>query len=207
MDESIIELTREEISPHLSFPEEKLVIAKRQHPIVFLGPIIFSILISVAVIVFIYVISLNVFRSPIVFIGLSLLILIILIGLITKTVVDFYFHFYIVTDRQILEVIAVPFYKDRIFDVLLDQVRTTEIDSKIPSVLHEILDMGDVVIGFDRPSHEQQFVLTNIKAPRETELVLSKQLESIMHSAPIWFHPRGDMTPKYYEDVYPDKED
>lgn len=91
---------------------------------------------------------------------------------------------------KILEVNFVPIFSQVINDVFLDQVRTTEIDIKINNFIHEFFDVGDVVISFDRPSHEETFTLKDIKNPRDTGIFIADAIESIMHETPVWFHPR-----------------
>ncbi len=204
MEKSITDLTKEEINHYLSFPEEKLIIAKRKHPFVLLGPIILTTFTAILAILLLYFVSVQLFSSPFLFIGLALVVIAILFVLLTKILVDYYFHFYILTNRKILEVKVIPFFQDRIYDVLLDQVRTTEIDVEMPSVIHKFFDMGNVVIEFDRPSHEERFILRNIKDPRSTETILSKELEEMMHNAPVWFLPRDNNIPRFHEDVYHD---
>lgn len=46
----------------------------------------------------------------------------------------------------------------------MDKVNCTEIDFYSKGFFHELVDMGDVVITFDRPTHEEEFVLRDIKA-------------------------------------------
>lgn len=207
MKETAIDLCQDEVQKFTNFSGEKIFVAKRQHPIVLFTPILLTLLLLVVIILLLYFVTTQLFQSLILFIGLSLLIVVIAINLLTKFITDYFFHFYIISNRKILELSVVPLFRDKINDVLLDQVRITEIEVKMPSLIHEIFDMGDVIIEFDRPSHLELFTLNNIKDPRTTGNILSRELTSIMHDSPVWFYPRGqNNTPKFYEDIYGDKD-
>lgn len=124
-----------------------------------------------------------------------------------KQIIDWYYHLYIITSRKITEVVCAPFFSDAINDVILDQVRITEIDVKITNAIGEFLDVGDIIITFDRPSHETVFTIKSIKDPTKVGAYLSDELESIMHSMAVWFQ-RGQMPEhvKFNEDIFPGDE-
>ncbi|MBI2051465.1 hypothetical protein HYT33_01755, partial [Candidatus Roizmanbacteria bacterium] len=133
----------------------------------------------------------------------NFLILLIFLSVMVKLVSDWHYNLYIVTTRKILKVSCSPLFSQTISEVLLDQVRVIEVNVKIKNFVHVLLDMGDVVIVFDRPSHEEMFVIANIEDPGATGDFLTHAFELIMHSSPVWFHPRDTKhLYKLTEDVY-----
>lgn len=203
MSLNLVELTAENIKGSLSLPDEKIVIAKRQHPLI---PIMTSLgmlsigLFTIILVTLVLSITLQSFRLTF---SSILVTLVLTLLAITKTVIDWYYHLYIVTTRKILEIKCIPFFSDMIDDVFLDQVRTTEVDTIIPSFIHELLDIGSVTVAFDRPSHDEVYTLANIKDPRGTANFLADSLEGLMRPAPVWFHPdKSTDVIKFTEDIF-----
>lgn len=197
----------DEVKNFLTLEDEKLISCKRQHWIVIIPPvfvIMLTSLISILLITFLYAYLL---QSFIILISLTLLVSAIAMTLITKTAIDWQHHLYIITNRKIMEITCVPLFSDNINDVFLDQVRTTEVSSKVGSILGEIFDIGDVTIAFDRPSKEEVFILKNISNPQDTSTQISDGLKTIMHSSQIWFQKGESLDHyKYKEDVYDERE-
>lgn len=199
------QLSEVSIKSFLTLPSERLILAKRKHWFVAAQPIFIVVFLASSFFLFSILFFLFYFHSPLLFIESSLIISIITLSLITKILVDWYYHLYVVTTRRILEICYTPLFSDTIYDVLLDQVRTTEVDVRIKSFLHEFLNMGDVNIVFDRPSHEETFMLCDIKDPRKTGIFLCDSFETIMHEAPVWFEPRRQNNIlRFSEDIFPD---
>lgn len=203
MNKGLVELTENDLKGCLTLPDEKIVIAKRKHPLI---PITISLAIFFvglfATALFTYVLTIT--SQPL---NLTISFILIVLSLtsfaISKTIIDWYYHIYIVTTRKILEVKCVPFFSDMIDDVFLDQVRTTEVDTLIPSFIHELLDIGSVTVAFDRPSHDEVYTLSNIHNPRETASFLADSLESLMRPSPVWFAPeKSTDVIKFTEDIY-----
>lgn len=192
-----------ELKNYLNLPGEKLIIAKRQHWFILVSPILLTLAILILTsLFFIVLISYtNSLTHPIlIIVSVALLCFIV----ISKLIVDWYYHLYVITNRKILEIRISPLFADEINDVFLDQVRTTEVDAAIGSFLNELLDMGSITISFDRPSKDKVFILHDIINPREVGIFLGDELEKLMHTAPVWF--QKDKTPehiKYTEDVIP----
>jgi hypothetical protein len=94
-----------------------------------------------------------------------------------------------------------PFYTDNVDEVFLDQVRTTEVDVQVPTMIHDFLNIGSIVISFDRPSHDKMFVISNISNPRRLGFHIADALEVLMQSTPVWFNRQktNDIS-KYSED-------
>src|SRR3989344_9465976 len=108
MKDRAVELSLEEQKNFLTFPDEKIFVLKRTHPLTLITPIIFGLIAAVIVICCIYFLAVFLFNSPSLFIGLTLLTLVVVINLITKVFIDYYFHFYVVSSRKILEMLVVP---------------------------------------------------------------------------------------------------
>lgn len=63
-------------------------------------------------------------------------------------------------------------YSKVIYEVLLDQVRCTEVDVEGNGLVNEIFNVGTVLITFDRPTNEKIFSIENIKRPRTVAMHL-----------------------------------
>ena len=197
-----IELPHEGISFCLTLPGEQVLVAKRQHPFTLLLRII-GLAGIWAILIFFGTVAYTLINSLPLFFAYALLTTAIAMNTALKVAIDWYYHIYIVTNRKILEVRSRPLFSDKIDNVILDQVRTTEIDTSMPSPIHELVDMGDVVLGFDRPSHEKPFVLEQIKNPEDTASFLSEILEGIMKPGSVWLsNKRPNEVLKTTEDVY-----
>lgn len=204
MEKTDGELTQEEVKNYLTLQGERLITAKRPHWIVLLEPFFLIIFLALlfnlgALLVFAFF-----YHSIILFTLITLVITTIASSLLAKLWVDNYFHIYIVTTRKILKIRSRPMFTDTVDDVFLDQVRTTEIDIKTDNFIKKILNIGDVVIAFDRPSHDEEFILKDIKDPKKTGDLLCRELENMMYESPIWFEPRKKDHPfKVHDDIYP----
>ena len=206
MRRELIELTSDDLKGYLSLPDEEIIIAKRKHILVLIATSTSILFIGIfATSLLIYLLS-TIIRSTLITITFVLIALTLTSFAISKTIVDWYYHIYIVTTRKILEVKCIPFFSDTIDNVFLDQVRTTEVDTIIPSFMHELLDIGSVTVAFDRPSHDEVYTLSNIKNPRETAKFLADALENLMRPASVWFnHVGSNEITKFTEDIFNEK--
>jgi hypothetical protein len=168
----------------LNFPDERLLVATRQHWIVLLPPILFislggSFLIVLSVIIFSILLS---FHPGTI---LTVLLITSIISFLTaKIIVEWFFHLYIITNRKILEFSYIPLSHFMVNDVILDEVRCTEIDVQANGVLNDLLDIGEIIITFDRPTHQEEFSLNRIHKARETASFLTLQLIDLTSSRP-----------------------
>ena len=203
MSTQLVELTDNDLSGCVSLSKEEIILAKRKHLLI---PVFISIGIFFtgffATSLAVYLLSITISSTNLI-ISFTLIALTLISFAISKTFVDWYYHIYIVTTRKILEVKCIPFFSDTIDNVFLDQVRTTEVDTVIPSFIHELLDIGSVTVAFDRPSHDEVYTLSNIKDPRETARFLADSLENLMRPAPVWFGPeKSTDVIKFTEDIF-----
>lgn len=156
----------------LTLEGELLIFSTRQHwsrliPVVSIN---FILVLMVA-----FVIGFSTFMAPIhflTFLVLGILVLTIALEVFIKQLVEWFFHFYIVTNRKIVEVAYRPMFSKVLFEVLLDQVRCTEVDVKANGLSNEIFNVGTVLITFDRPTNEKIFSLEFIKEPRKAAMHL-----------------------------------
>jgi len=164
----------------LTLPEEEVIIAKRQHWLTFATQLFSIASISLLFVFSSFYLFIIVFFSPIVFISSITAIFLLASSLATKSIVDWYFHIYVITDRKILEVSYVPMFSHSICDVLLDQVRCTEVDVKINGIFNELLNNGDISVSFDRPTHQEEFIIKSIENPKEIGNILGHAFASVV---------------------------
>lgn len=196
--------------PH--FAAEKLLFRRRQHWFTLFLPILATILLS-ALSIGITLFAASAVPSQIIFFTvLSLIILAITTSGVAKLIIDWYFHFYVLTDNRILEISYKPLFSDKINNVILNQVKSTEIDINTVGIINKLLDMGDVVVTFDRPTHEEEFIFSNIKNPKSVGFLLcdaldvSKSAVNIKEPEVVWFRSKkkdSDDNFKFTEEIFP----
>lgn len=181
--------TPETLAYFLTLPDERIILAERKHPAILTKKIFSSIAISFPFYMIAFIIFEHYLRYPTVFFSILLVIISSTLTLILKAVIDWHFHLFIVTNRKILEVNYSPCFFYNINGVLLDQVRCTEIDEKKHGILNELVDMGDVVITFDRPTHQEDFIFTDIHNPRNVANLLSNMFATMDKETPhpVWY--------------------
>lgn len=160
----------------LTLNDEQLLLVKRRHPFVVIMPILFIGFLTLFFISSAFVIFQEFFLSSSLFFVTSLLLISISISLATKAIIDWYFHVYILTNRKVLELCYSPLTSYTVNDVMLDKVSCTEIDVRTNGFLNEIIDMGDILITFDRPTHQEEFVLKDVQKSHELATYLTQQL-------------------------------
>lgn len=176
----------------LTLKNEELLLVKRKHPFMVIMPVLLISCLTVFFISSAYVLFHLFFTSSSLFFVTSLLLVSIAISLITKVIVDWYFHMYILTNRKILELRYTPLTSYIVNDVMLDRVNCTEIDLLSNGFLNEVIDMGDISITFDRPTHQEAFILKDIQGSHELATYLTQQLldgrpQDIVQQQTIWF--------------------
>ncbi len=190
-------------------PGEKVILHKRQHVFAVIIPTAISIILGVGFILGISATAVFFYNARFLMLLSYGVVITASLFLITKVIIDWYFHIYIVTNRRILEIQYRPFFSQDINDVLLDQVRCTEIDVQIHGYIHGLMDVGDVIVTFDRPTHQQEFVLHDIKSPRKIGTLLGHMLNTPKETLPniSWYKPTaGEQTEKRYifsEEFFP----
>lgn len=184
----------------LDLEVEELFFVKRQHPFVIVYPLFILLLLTVTFLtsaVFLYT---RVFPSVAMLIISWLMIISISMTLTIYTYIYWYFHLYILTNRKILEVKYTPLFSHIVNDIFLDKVNCTEIDLDSRGFFNELIDMGDLTITFDRPTHEEEFVLHNIKGCDDLGKFLTQKLmigsSPLQDSSVIWMRNKNNIVTK-----------
>lgn len=159
-------------------PKEELILVQREHWFVLLVPFFFTFFISVILFYISFFIFINLYQSFLTLILIFSLIFSSILSTVLKIFVDWYFHLHVLTNNKILEIRYSPLFKDEVCEVLLDQVRCTEVDVTMKGAIREFLNIGDVNITFDRPTHQEEFIFANIKNPGMVAEFLSKSFNS-----------------------------
>ncbi|MCL5432494.1 MAG: hypothetical protein M1524_00050 [Patescibacteria group bacterium] len=196
----------ESMHSFLTLPGEKILIVQRKHIFTLLLPLFIAGILGLASILFSFFGTFILLNSPLIAIISTVTLFVVSTSVTTKITVDWYFHLYVITNRKIVEVYCTPLFSHVINDILLDQVRCTEIDIKMQGVIREVLNMGDVVFTFDRPTHQEEIILTDIKNPREIGIFLGDVLSStIRQSSSTTWHQSKDNPNKFRftEEIFP----
>ncbi len=177
----------------LNLKDEKLLLAIRTHPFSVIFPI--GVLISIFALFCggFYMIFVQFLGSIQHFTIAFLLMASGTVALITKIIIDWFFHVYILTNRKILEFRYTPLMSYVVNDVMLDRVYCTEIDLQTQGWMHDILDMGDIILTFDRPTHQEEFILKDIISTNKVGSFLTRELldrHPTMPITPMWFNAR-----------------
>lgn len=170
-------------SKFITLPGEQLILVQRKHWYSFVFPILILSFIDIASITGLIILS-SIFPSYIqLLLSFALFIAIVAATFIGKFIVDWYFNFYVITSKKIIEVSYKPLTSRHTNEILLDQVKCTEIDTRVDGIMHELLDIGDVIITFDRPTHQEEFVLADMSDPKKIESNLENALCSVGEDA------------------------
>lgn len=196
-----------EILSYLSTSEERLLYVGKPSAFTMVPRFLIVLLGCIASYTLLHFITLNYLDSPLYFV-LSIVALIIVVIIVSALLIlQWLFNFYIVTNKKIIDLEYAPPLSHNLSTVLLDQVRCTEIDMQKNGVLRELLDIGDVTITFDRPTHQESFVLKGIRHPEQVDLYLGDALTSLRTDTPIqpfWFRPHQSVQKlQMGEDMYP----
>ena len=187
--------------------EEKILLRKRQHWLVLIMPVFFSIIIAIVVSSFLYYFFILKISQIGLFISSVLVVILITTSAIAKIMVDWHCHFYILTTNRILEVCYKPLFSNYINNVILNQVKSTEIDIEKAGIINQLLDMGNVIVTFDRPTHQEEFRLMNIKNPKEIGFLMSDVLDiekPDMMSSPMWYKSKNEENRfRITEEIFP----
>ncbi|MFA5932789.1 MAG: hypothetical protein WCV81_00815 [Microgenomates group bacterium] len=175
MDYETEAITEHSCNAFLQYPNEKVIVVVRKHFIT-----TFTTLLLIFLLIFFFLsgsVIIYYFLGSILLLFTSVMLsLNIGIILLTRTLTDWYFHSYIITNKKILEIAFSPFTSCIMNEVLLEQVRVTEVDMQTNGMLYDLLGIGNVLITFDRPTHSQEFELKNVKNYRKVGHLLCHEL-------------------------------
>jgi hypothetical protein len=174
----------------LTLKGEKLLMVIRKHPFVVIMPVLAVILFTTFFIIGGFVVFDRFLSSFPMLLTSTLLLISTALAVIAKLIIDWYFHIYLLTNRKILEFRYTPLASYIVNDVMLDRVYCTEVDFQTKGLLHDLLDLGDIIITFDRPTHQEEFTISDIKSCSIIGNYLTQQLLDGKHYEPInpiWF--------------------
>lgn len=178
-------------------PGEILHYIERKHWFVLVSPLMFLALFFLISLGITFTLTLLFHINGAILLLVIPLISLITLSLVTKILIDWMFNFYVITSHKISETKINPLFADSISEILLKQVRCTEIDIVNHGIVNQILNKGNVHITFDRPTHKEEFVLNDISNPREIGMYLSEILLSpTAYTQGLWYRDRG-RTGKY----------
>jgi hypothetical protein len=202
VDKDAIQILESDVGEYLTSPGEKILFAIRKHAFIITVPIIGTIFFSLLAILLTFVLLTHYFSFPFLFLASSFLILTFVMHLISKILVEWYFHVYLVTNRKILEVCYKPFFSENVSDVLLDQVRCTEVIVHTNGIINHLINMGDITVCFDMPTHQDQFYFSDIASPHKAGMMLSDILNSTRTTnysrqkpTPVWYRRNTNLNP------------
>lgn len=181
-------------SVFLTLAGEELLLVRRKHLWVVVLPILSISIVTILALSLVFYFFLNLYYLPSFFAILSLMLISLALSIITKNVIDWYFHIYIVTNRRMLEICYTPLSSNVMSEVLLDKVNCTEVDLRVDGFFHELFDMGDVVITFDRPTRQEEFTIKDIKDCNQIGKFLTQKLidhEPRYSGQQIWYKRRS----------------
>ncbi len=189
-------LEEKDVEKFITFPHEEFILATREHyvPLLFrtFQNLSFTFLMSVVASAIAYFL----FRQIGIAAGFFFVPFLAGSGVTLKEIVHWYLHIYVITTKKLLEVRYSPLMSEAINSVLLDQVRCTEIDADLNGIISEQLNMGNVSITFDRPTHQDNFVIKNVRAPRAISNLLSKELHknTDFDQQNMWVRRNGNLS-------------
>lgn len=195
-----------EWSSFITLPQEEVLITTRRHWFTLLAPISLLFIISSFFIASAYMGLIEYLSLPFLFFAVALLLFTASVSLLAKTMTDWYFHLYVITTRKILEMSYTPLFSYTNNHVLLDQVRCTEIDVRMGGIINELFDMGSIAITFDRPTHQEEFVIENIPDPKTMGQFLDDILvrQNRKDEPMLWFKQKeGPKWRNLTDDIFP----
>ncbi len=198
-------ITRGNWKSFLTFDGEEILLVKRKHGFTLFIPILLTGILTIIFISIAFLLFTVMFASFSLFFVSTLLLINMALILVTKNVIDWYFHMYVLTTRKILEVWYTPLSAHVINDILLDKVNCTEIDLKTTGFINEMIDMGDIAITFDRPTHQEEFILKDIKSSRDIGIFLTEKLinKTMIDPRMLWHRERHNRGPfRFNEDPF-----
>jgi len=152
---------------------ENLLFASRTHAFVLIAPLSATLFLTVLAIGFLIFLHTYVAFPSVLLAGFICFVLLFAGTIMMKCIVDWYFHFYVITNFKVLEICYKPFFSKEINLVPLDQMRCVEITSSTQGIIKTVYDFGDVIIQLDFLTHQDTFILSDIASPQKTSMRLS----------------------------------
>lgn len=186
--------------------EERVLLRKRTHVFILIQAIFDSTVFYLATILLSGLFFARFLPDPTLLFIIILISIMIYANAVIKFIMDWYCHFYILTNKRMVQITYKPLFSKYINNVIMHQVKSTEIDVEMDGILNQLLNMGNVIITFDRPTHTEEFRLEHIHDPRPCCLLLAEVLDVTKkeQTEPLWFR-RRDKGGKFriIEEIFP----
>lgn len=189
-------LEEKEVAKFMTFPNEEFILATREHYVLLLFRVFQHLWMTLLVSTVFAGVGYFIFRQIEIPSAIFFVCFLAGSGVALKEIVHWYLHVYIITTKKLLEVRYSPLLSEAINSVLLDQVRCTEIDADLNGIISEQLNLGNVSITFDRPTHQDFFVIKNVRAPRAISNLLSLELHknAMQETQNLWVRKNGNLS-------------
>src|SRR5258706_11506255 len=185
MDLNEMRQLQQSLGNFLTLEGEQLLFARRKHVRVLFVPIVTVFLFYfLFTITGFYVVHAIIPSHIVLFFAISLLLLLVTTSVITKIIIDWFFHLYIITNRKVLDVSYKPFFSKDVSVVSLDQVRCVEITAREQGIFKSVVNIGDVICHFDMLTHEDIFIMSNIASPEQVGVEVSDILNNAIATRP-----------------------
>lgn len=202
-------LTRWADNQSKNLPKETLLLRKRNHWYVLTQPLSIATFVFLSAVLSTGFLFINFLRDFLLFAVITVINLMIYLSAIIKFLADWYCHFYVLTTRRIMEISYKPLFSKNINNVIINQVKSTEIDVEMEGMLAQLLNIGSVIITFDRPTHQQEFWLHSISDPKSVGFLLAERLDKAKPDSSgsfVWVKPKSkDDRFKIIEDIVVDE--
>lgn len=163
-------------SRFVTLPGEELIFAQRKHWLTFATPIFMLSIMGIAASIALIIASSMFINYLFLLLPAFLLMSVFILSVSLRSIIEWYFNIYVITNKKIMEISYNPLSSQQVNEVLLDQVKCTEIDIRTEGFLNDILDIGHVIVTFDRPTHQEEFVFDYVESPRQIEAYLEGAL-------------------------------
>jgi len=163
----------------LTMNGERPLVVTRKHPLVLISPLFLLSLTSLIAISAVFYFFSVMIQSHFFFTISTLVILNITLAAAVKILIDWYFNLYIATTRRLLEIRYTPLTSFNFYQVLLDQVKCTEVDMSKNGIVSDFIDVGTVSLTFDRPTQHEVFALSNIRHSKNIGIYLSNEFSNL----------------------------
>lgn len=171
-DEPILE---HDTSRILNLAGENVYLVVKPHFLTII-PSLFLILFLIIIFLVVAIFSFLAIKSVVV-VGLGILISFLVgLTLVSQTLISWFYHIYIATSRKLLEIKYSPLTGQIANEIFLDQVKCTEVDLGTSGIIKQFFDIGDVMITFDRPTHQHEFIISSVKRYRKIGALLTNKL-------------------------------
>lgn len=196
----------QDLKNFLTNAEEKVVLTKRSHWVTLLAKILAITIVSFILLFFSFFLFAILTLPVKLFVSSVILISILELTLISKLIVDWYCHFYILTNKKLLDVSYSPLFSETAYEVPINQAACSRIVVKKNQILSSFFPIGSINLIFQGKDYTQEFKFSKIGNPEETSLFLSEYFGIIKDKniRPFWERAREKMQPfTFVDSVFP----